>query len=49
MQSGTSGSYSSRKSCLKFFRDMYKEEGLRGLYRVGIVLIVLWNVITSLG
>lgn len=33
MQSGTSGSYSSRKSCLKFFSDIYKEEGLRGLYR----------------
>ena len=34
MQSGTSKSYSSSKSCFKLFSQMYREEGVRGLYRV---------------
>ncbi len=34
MQSGTIVSYSSRKSCLRHFHQIYQEEGLRGLYRV---------------
>lgn len=33
MQSGTIVSYSSRKSCLRHFHQIYQEEGLRGLYR----------------
>ena len=35
MQSGSSLSYSQRSSCLKFFRKIYQEEGVKGLYRVG--------------
>ena len=34
MQSGTSSSYASGKSCLRFFNQIYREEGVRGLYRV---------------
>ena len=35
MQSGTSGTVLIRhQSCLKSFRQIYSEEGLRGLYRV---------------
>lgn len=33
MQSGTSGTVIVRQSCLKSFRQIYSEEGLRGLYR----------------
>jgi len=33
MQSGTMESYTKRKSCAKFFRQIYREEGVRGLYR----------------
>ena len=35
MQSGTMESYSKRKSCAKFFRQIYREEGL---YRVSEAL-----------
>ena len=38
MQSGTMESYSKRKSCAKFFRQIYREEGVRGLYRVSEAL-----------
>ena len=38
MQSGTSGTVIVRQSCLKSFRQIYSEEGLRGLYRVSVVL-----------
>ena len=34
MQSGTSGIVMARKSCLASFLQIYKEEGVRGLYRV---------------
>lgn len=33
MQSGTSGRVIVRQSCMKSFRQIYSEEGLRGLYR----------------
>lgn len=33
MQSGSSLSYSQRSSCLRFFRKIYQEEGVKGLYR----------------
>jgi hydrogenase maturation factor HypF (carbamoyltransferase family) len=36
MQSGTSGTVIVTQSCLKSFRQIYSEEGLRGLYRVSI-------------
>ena len=34
MQSASDVAYSRRKSCAKFFRQIYREEGLHGLYRV---------------
>ena len=34
MQSGTLESFSTRKSSAKFFRQIYSEEGVKGLYRV---------------
>ena len=36
MQSGTLESFSKRQSCAKFFRQIYSEEGVRGLYRVSV-------------
>ena len=39
MQSGTSGIVMSRKSCLGSFLQIYKEEGVRGLYRVSSLSI----------
>ena len=39
MQSGTMESYTKRKSCAKFFRQIYREEGVRGLYRVSGTLL----------
>ena len=36
MQSGTLESFSTRKSSAKFFRQIYSEEGVRGLYRVSV-------------
>ncbi len=34
MQSGTDQSYSQRTSVVRFFKQIYSEEGIRGLYRV---------------
>ena len=36
MQSGTLESFSKRQSVAKFFRQIYSEEGVRGLYRVSV-------------
>lgn len=34
MQSASDLVYSQRRSCANFFRQIYKEEGIHGLYRV---------------
>ena len=34
MQSASDAAYTRRKSCAKFFQQIYREEGLHGLYRV---------------
>lgn len=34
MQSASDLVYSQRQGCAKFFRQIYEEEGLHGLYRV---------------
>ena len=34
MQSASDATYSRRKSCAKYFQQIYREEGVHGLYRV---------------
>jgi hypothetical protein len=34
MQSASDVEYLRKKSCAKYFHQIYKEEGLHGLYRV---------------
>ena len=34
MQSASDAAYSQRKSCAKYFQQIYREEGVHGLYRV---------------
>ena len=40
MQSASDMAYSRRISCAKFFQQIYREEGLHGLYRVSLRDIV---------
>lgn len=39
MQSASDSVYSKRRSCVNFFKQIYREEGFHGLYRVR----VLWG------
>lgn len=45
MQSASDMIYSQRRSCAKFFHQIYKEEGVHGLYRVSREGLMCINVV----
>jgi hypothetical protein len=48
MQSASDATYSRRKSCAKYFQQIYREEGVHGLYRVSHYSSTLYYVILPL-
>lgn len=47
MQSASDRIYSQRRSCAKFFHQIYKEEGVHGLYRVSKGGLIVYEVCCS--